>query len=122
MTSCRLAIALACLSLLVSPVAGLYCGGDDPAAMACCQREAPECNQPGMTDDCCRTQPTDDGQAVSVAAAKARELTKDRWTAGLLDAVPALRVEAELPGVALAAGRDHVPRGLRPASLSVLRI
>ena len=43
------------VTLVGSPVASLYCDNSTPAAMACCRNKAPECNQPGTSDDCCRT-------------------------------------------------------------------
>ncbi len=50
-------------AIVGSPLAGLYCDDSGPAAMACCQNRASECNQPGKTDDCCRNVPVEKGTA-----------------------------------------------------------
>ncbi len=72
--------AFATLALTVtlggSPLASLYCDNSTPAAMACCRNKAPECNQPGKTDDCCRTPAEKD-----VFAGSSQQLAgKPQWT------------------------------------------
>jgi hypothetical protein len=65
-TMLKLVAALAVASALVAaPLAALYCNTSGPAAMACCQQKASECNQPGANDDCCRTVPVDKGTTHS---------------------------------------------------------
>jgi hypothetical protein len=48
-------MAMLAVALGVGPVASLYCDVRDQAAMACCKDDMSECNQPGKTDDCCKT-------------------------------------------------------------------
>ncbi len=92
-----------------SPLAVLYCEDSGPAAMACCQGDASECNQPGKTADCCRVVPTAQDGAVTLA--KAPE-TPSKFHAVFLSLEPA-------PVLWLADLRPTVGAApLRPADLS----
>jgi len=62
----RMTFAFVGLLFLGSPVAVLYCSGDDPAAMACCQDDPEGCNRGGKSDDCCRTVPNDGGALATL--------------------------------------------------------
>jgi len=53
----RSAALMLAVGLVASPVAALFCAEGDAAAMACCREDMSQCNQPGKTDDCCRTSP-----------------------------------------------------------------
>jgi len=116
----RLTIALAAVSLLGSPVASLYCPADDPAAMACCQRDADQCNQRGKSDDCCRTTPTD-GQTAAVAA-KAGDLAKPQWSVAPVGLPPTAMLAVDLPSVFVRSRQHRQLQDLPPPPLSVLRI
>lgn len=116
----RLTIALAALGVLGSPVAALYCGGDDPAAMACCQRDSNDCNQPAKNDDCCRPQPPD-GQALAVKV-KAGDLAKPQSVAGMAAVLPATVLPVVSLSAVLSVRHGHVPRDLPLPPPSVLRI
>lgn len=118
----RLTLTLVALGLAGSPVAALYCGGDDPAAMACCRQQANECNQPGKADDCCRTVPSDgrDGAlAVGVKAELAAKLQALMCPAFTLAVAP---IPAARGPLALAVWLDTLPHDLPPPPLSVLRV
>jgi hypothetical protein len=116
----RLTIAAAAAGLLGSPAATLYCPTDDPAAMACCERDANDCNRPGKGDDCCRTAPTD-GQAPAVAA-KAGGLAKRQPIVASVSFLPMAAPAADRPGLSLKVPPDHVLQDLPPPPLSVLRL
>lgn len=65
------------VAIVGSPLASLYCVASGPAAMACCQNKASECNQPGKTDDCCRKIPLE----KDASAGSGQQLTgKPSWT------------------------------------------
>jgi hypothetical protein len=118
----RLTIALAAVGLLGSPVAGLYCPSDDPAAMACCQQKASECNQPGASDDCCRTVPVDKGTTYSpshVLAGKA-EWTSAPAPDGLVPIV--ILVGPSRSGHAFGPVSHGAAPDLGPPPLFVLRV
>jgi hypothetical protein len=116
----RLTIAVAVLGLSGSPVASLFCPSDDTAAMACCQRDANDCNQRGKSDDCCRTVPAD-GQTLAVAA-KARDLAKPPLTAAPAAVMPTLAFAAAPPRLALGVRASDISVGFFPPRLSVLRL
>jgi hypothetical protein len=116
----RLTIGLAAVGFFGSPVASLYCPSDDPAAMACCQRDANDCNQRGKSDDCCRTVPTD-GQTAA-AASKAGDLAKPQWIAAPAAILPALLLAADGPSVSVRTRSAHLVQDLPPPPLAVLRI
>jgi len=109
------------VTLVGSPVASLYCDNSTPAAMACCRNKAPECNQPGTSDDCCRTPVEKD-----VFAGSSPQLTgKPQWTSVIsFDAL----VPSAPSAVALASSLR--PRfshrtswaDLAPPPLSILRV
>jgi hypothetical protein len=116
----RVALALAAVGLLGSPVASLYCPGDDAAAMACCQRDANGCNQRGKSDDCCRTVPAD-GQTAAVAA-KAGDLAKPQLLIASTGLLPIVTLSAPRPSVSVGIPPEHVLQDLSPPPLCVLRI
>ncbi len=116
----RLTVAFAAVGLFGSPVSSLYCPSDDPAAMACCQRDANDCNQPGKSDDCCRTLPTD-GQTVMVAS-KAGDLAKPHWIPASVGVLPMTALAAHAPSVRFSIRLEQVLQSLPPPTLSVLRI
>ena len=116
----RLTLAFAALGLVGSPVAALYCGGDDPAAMACCQRDANNCNQPGKNDDCCRPQPPH--RPTLAVKVKAGDLAKPQSVAGVAAVLPATVLPVSDPSAVLSVRPGHVPRDLPLPPPSVLRI
>jgi hypothetical protein len=69
MRGARLTVLLVAVGLSASPVAGLYCDPQGQAAMACCQGDMSECNQPGKTEDCCQVAPTGQESAAIVGKA-----------------------------------------------------
>ena len=76
MTRAVATVALAA-AIVGLPLAGLYCDDSGPAAMACCQDKASECNQPGQNDDCCRKAPID----KDASAGPTHQLAgKPQWT------------------------------------------
>lgn len=116
----RLTIALASVSLLGSPVASLYCPTRDPAAMACCQQDANDCNQRGKSDDCCRALPAD-GQTAAIAA-KAGNLAKPQLSPSPVAILPMAILVADLPRVIVPARQQRLLQDHPPPGLSVLRI
>ena len=86
MRGARLTVLLVAVGLSASPVAGLYCDTQGQAAMACCQGDMSECNQPGKTADCCRVAPPSQERAVIVGKALDQRPTLD---AVALAALPA---------------------------------
>lgn len=59
-------IALFAVSLIGSPLFALYCNDTSEAAMACCQGDMANCNQPGKTEDCCNKKSPEPGDAAAV--------------------------------------------------------
>jgi len=116
----RLLIGLTCVGLLGSPVATLACPTADPAAMACCQQDANDCNQRGKSDDCCRTLPGD-GQTAATAA-KASDIAGAQLNASPAAMLPATTLMVELPDAFLPARKQHRVHDHSPPPLSVLRI
>ena len=116
----RLTIALAAVSFLGSPVASLYCPTGDAAAMACCQRNANDCNQRGKSDDCCRTVPAD-GQTAAIAA-KAGDLAKPQLSLSPVAILPTATPAAGVPSVIVPARQQHLLQDHSPPGLSVLRV
>ena len=82
----RLTVLLVAVGLSASPVAGLYCDTQGQAAMACCQGDMSQCNQPGKTEDCCQVAPT--GQESEAIVGKALD-QRDPLDAVALPALPA---------------------------------
>jgi hypothetical protein len=118
----RLTIAFAAVGLLGSPVASLYCPSEGPAAMACCQQKASECNQPGANDDCCRTVPVDKGTTDGPSHVLAG---KPEWTsAPALDGVVpvVILVEPSKFGHAFGPVSHGAAPDLGPPPLFVLRV
>lgn len=64
-------------SLVGSPLAALYCNDAGPAEMACCKDKASECNQPGATDDWCRTVPVQKDTAAGPSQVRAGKADLD---------------------------------------------
>jgi len=93
MRGARLTVLLAAVGLLASPIATLYCDPQGPAAMACCQGDMSECNQPGKTEDCCNVAAT--SQEGAAIAAK----PPDRPIPDIV-ALPALRAATLSPSPA----------------------
>ncbi len=113
-------LALA-VAIVGSPLAGLYCDDSGPAAMACCQNKASECNQPGKTDDCCRKVPVE-----KATAGPGQQLPgTPHWTS-------VVSLDALVPSTPTAAVRTSslTPRpshrttwaDLAPPPLSILRV
>jgi hypothetical protein len=113
--------AAVAIALLGVPLAPLYCGGDDPGAMACCREQANECNQPGaQDDDCCRDTPQDDVTVTALGPAKAYPLAKVQLTAVAGSDLALSGAGAPLAAVHVLAVERPLNRP--PPPLSVLRI
>lgn len=118
--------AVATLALAVaiggSPLVGLYCDDSGPAAMACCQNKASECNQPGKTDDCCRKVPVEKDAA---AGPSQRLAGKPQWTFVVsLDAlVPSTPTAVVLASPSTPRLSHRTPwADLAPPPLAILRV
>jgi hypothetical protein len=112
-------IAFLTATLGGSPLLGLYCNDASEAAMACCQGDMANCNQPGKTEDCCKKSPQP-GDAAAVLM-KAPGPVKVALLVGCV-AVP-VALAPPLPGVStsqLRASRSvHSPP---PTAITVLRV
>lgn len=115
----RLTLAIVSLGLLGSPLSALYCGGEGPAAMACCQQDPQGCNRGGKSDDCCRTVPNDGTDSATLVAAAI-----SAPHAGVLIPAPVLTVlgSTVLASRHLLVAESHLPLDLPPPLLSTLRI
>ncbi len=108
-------------AIVGSPLAGLYCDDSGPAAMACCQTKASECNQPGKTDDCCRNVPVE----KAAAGPSQQGAGKPQWTFVVsLDALLPSTPTAVARTSALTPRRSHrnTWADLAPPPLSILRV
>lgn len=112
-------IALLAVSLAGSPLLALYCNDTSEAAMACCQGDMANCNQPGKTEDCCKKSPQrGDGAAVLL---KAPAPLKVALVAGWVAAPVALA--PPLPWTSAAHLRaSRTVHGPPPTATTVLRV
>lgn len=107
--------------LAASPVAALYCSEGDAAAMACCREDMSQCNQPGKTDDCCRTSPDESREHGALPALKADLKAPTLNALAVLPLGPEL---AQRPGiVALGRVQQDVSTGrASPPRSPILRV
>ena len=105
------------LGIIGSPVAALYCGEPDAAAMACCKRDMSNCNRPGKTEDCCHPSAASGGLVAAKVDQSPRLAAPSFSLAPQLD--PPERPTAEV-GVG---PRPWEPaQDLSPPTRSVLRV
>jgi hypothetical protein len=117
------ATAALAVALVGSPLAALDCNDTGPAAMACCQDKASECNQPGKTDDCCRKVPVEKDAAVGPGQVIAG---KHNWTSVISNPnalVPAVaKIIPSSSSLTLRPASRTTWADLAPPPLSVLRV
>jgi len=117
----RLTLALVSLGLLGSPLATLYCAGDDPASMACCRKDPESCNRAGKSDDCCRTVPNDGSDSATLV--KPAYAGVPMQAVALIPATVSTVLDSTIPTARrLLVAESHFPLDLPPPLLSTLRI
>ena len=111
-------IALLAVSLAGSPLLGLYCNDTSEAAMACCQGDMANCNQPGKAEDCCKKSPE---RGDPAAVLKAPAPLKAALVVGCVAAPVALA--PPLPSTSASHLRAcRTVHGPPPTATSVLRV
>jgi hypothetical protein len=120
MTRAVATLALA-VALGTAPFAALYCDKSTPAAMACCQNKASECNKPAASSDCC---PAPVEKDASNAATQS--LTgKPQWTSVIsFDALVGVPQHLVVLATTLMPRLQHriTWADTPPATLSILRV
>jgi hypothetical protein len=112
-------IASLAVTLAGSPLLGLYCNDASEAAMACCQGDMANCNQPDQTEDCCKKSPAP-GDAAAVLL-KAPAPLKAAFVVGWVAAPEPLAPPR--PGISPSDLRvSRAVHGPPPTAITVLRI